>query len=160
MPAGAGCDNLPGRRWQPRNQSPPPLLPHTRFDPLEDPRIRSLQAGLERERPRLIGRDETVSRASVALVARPREEDVELLFIERPHSELDPWSGQGIDQASISEIEDLVVNPGQPRPVPLSAFDIRTVPKRLKTMQEDPLLPVLRLRPDLMSALAKLADLL
>jgi bifunctional non-homologous end joining protein LigD len=62
-------------------------------------------------------------------------------------------------------------HPGAPVSTPLAwsevsakldvrKLNIRTVPKRLKTREEDPLLPVLQLRPDLMSALAKLADLL
>lgn len=38
--------------------------------------------------------------------------------------------------------------------------NLRTVPKRLEKVSEDPLLPVLDTRPDLMAALAKLADLI
>jgi bifunctional non-homologous end joining protein LigD len=41
-----------------------------------------------------------------------------------------------------------------------SRFTIRTVPQRMKRRGEDPLLPVLELRPDLMAALARLAALL
>jgi bifunctional non-homologous end joining protein LigD len=38
------------------------------------------------------------------------------------------------------------------------AFNVRTVPKRLKKRKEDPLLPVLELEPDLERALALLAE--
>jgi bifunctional non-homologous end joining protein LigD len=41
-----------------------------------------------------------------------------------------------------------------------SRFTIRTVPRRMQRRGEDPLLPVLELRPDLMAALARLAALL
>ena len=40
------------------------------------------------------------------------------------------------------------------------AMNMRTVPRRLATLGEDPLLPVFELRPDLMTALGKLAELL
>jgi bifunctional non-homologous end joining protein LigD len=39
-----------------------------------------------------------------------------------------------------------------------SAFTIRTVPKRLERSKVDPLRPVLEEKPDLASALAKLAE--
>lgn len=62
-------------------------------------------------------------------------------------------------------------HPGAPVSTPLAwsevgakldvrKLNLRTVPKRLKKLGEDPLLPVLELRPDLMSALGKLAELL
>lgn len=61
-------------------------------------------------------------------------------------------------------------HPGAPVSTPLAwsevssrldvrKLNLRTVPRRLRRI-EDPLLPVLELRPDLMSALAKLAELL
>ena len=61
-------------------------------------------------------------------------------------------------------------NPGAPVSTPLAwsevsskldvrKFNLRTVPKRLQKI-EDPLMPVLEQRPDLMSALSKLAELL
>ena len=61
----------------------------------------------------MIDRDEQISRASVALIARPLEEDIELLFIERPHSERDPWSGHiafpgGRKQADESDLETAI----------------------------------------------------
>lgn len=40
------------------------------------------------------------------------------------------------------------------------SFNLRTVPRRLQTLGEDPLLPIFGLRPDLMTALGKLAELL
>ena len=62
-------------------------------------------------------------------------------------------------------------HPGAPVSTPLAwsevsskldvrKLNLRTVPKRLQKLGEDPLLPVLELRPDLMSALARLAELL
>ncbi|MFL6197648.1 MAG: DNA ligase D [Thermoanaerobaculia bacterium] len=62
-------------------------------------------------------------------------------------------------------------HPGAPVSTPLAwsevsskldvrKLNLRTVPKRLQKLGEDSLLPVLELSPDLMSALAKLADLL
>lgn len=110
MPVGAGCDNLPGRCWQALNQRRSAPLPRPPSGPLDDPRIRALHHALERERPRLIGQDEEVARAAVALLARPSESDVELLFIERPHSERDPWSGHiafpgGRKQANESDVD-------------------------------------------------------
>ena len=40
------------------------------------------------------------------------------------------------------------------------AMNMQTVPRRLATLGEDPLLPIFELRPDLMTALGKLAELL
>ena len=62
-------------------------------------------------------------------------------------------------------------HPGAPVSTPLAwsevsakldvrKLNLRTVPKRLRKLGEDPLLPVLELRPDLMTALSKLSDLL
>jgi bifunctional non-homologous end joining protein LigD len=62
-------------------------------------------------------------------------------------------------------------HPGAPVSTPLAwsevsakldvrKLNLRTVPKRLQKMGEDPLLPVLELRPDLISALGRLAGLL
>jgi bifunctional non-homologous end joining protein LigD len=62
-------------------------------------------------------------------------------------------------------------HPGAPVSTPLAwsevsskldvrKLNLRTVPKRLQKLGEDPLLPVLELCPDLMSALGKLAELL
>ncbi len=61
-------------------------------------------------------------------------------------------------------------HPGAPVSTPLAwsevsseldvrSHNLRTVPKRLETLAEDPLLPVLSVQPDLMTALAKLAEL-
>jgi 8-oxo-dGTP pyrophosphatase MutT (NUDIX family) len=60
---------------------------------LADIRIRSLHAALERRRPRLSDSGPSLPRASVALLVRPTEEDLEILLIQRPISERDPWSG-------------------------------------------------------------------
>ena len=46
------------------------------------------------------------------------------------------------------------------RRLDVRAFDLRTVPKRLKKRKDDPLLPVLAEEPDLESALARLSGLL
>jgi bifunctional non-homologous end joining protein LigD len=62
-------------------------------------------------------------------------------------------------------------HPGAPVSTPLSwsevsskldvrRHNLRTVPKRLEKLSEDPLLPVLDLRPDLMTALGRLAELI
>jgi bifunctional non-homologous end joining protein LigD len=62
-------------------------------------------------------------------------------------------------------------HPGAPVSTPLSwsevsskldvrRHNLRTVPKRLEKLSEDPLLPVLSLRPDLMTALGRLAELI
>jgi bifunctional non-homologous end joining protein LigD len=62
-------------------------------------------------------------------------------------------------------------HPGAPVSTPLSwsevspkldvrGHNLRTVPKRLKKISEDPLLPVLSLQPDLMTALGRLAELI
>jgi bifunctional non-homologous end joining protein LigD len=62
-------------------------------------------------------------------------------------------------------------HPGAPVSTPLAwsevsakldvrKLNLRTVPKRLEKLGEDPLLPVLELRPDLVAALGKLAELL
>ncbi|HEX3129254.1 MAG TPA: DNA ligase D [Thermoanaerobaculia bacterium] len=62
-------------------------------------------------------------------------------------------------------------HPGAPVSTPLNwsevsakldvrRHNLRTVPKRLEKLSEDPLLPVLETRPDLMSALGRLAELI
>lgn len=62
-------------------------------------------------------------------------------------------------------------HPGAPVSTPLAwsevsakldvrKLNLRTVPKRLRKLGEDPLLPVLELRPDLMAAVGKLSELL
>jgi 8-oxo-dGTP pyrophosphatase MutT (NUDIX family) len=58
-----------------------------------DGRIRALERALAERPPRLLGADEVVQRASVALLVRPRPLDLEILLIERPQSPTDPWSG-------------------------------------------------------------------
>ena len=60
---------------------------------MDDARIRALHRALEGERPRLFDRDDAIARAAVSLVVRPTPEDLEVLLIERPHSDGDPWSG-------------------------------------------------------------------
>ena len=60
---------------------------------MEDPRIRALHQAFERERPRLLADAPDLSRAAVALLVRPMADDLEVLLIERPTSEGDPWSG-------------------------------------------------------------------
>lgn len=59
---------------------------------LNDPRIRSLRAALADEQPRLADRV-GVSSAAVAVVLRPTPTDVDILLIERPTRDDDPWSG-------------------------------------------------------------------
>jgi len=58
-----------------------------------DPRIRALHAALEGRRPRLIEARPGVANASVTLVVRPTDADLQILLIERSRSERDPWSG-------------------------------------------------------------------
>jgi 8-oxo-dGTP pyrophosphatase MutT (NUDIX family) len=60
---------------------------------LQDRRIRDLHIALERRRIRVLEAKPGVSRAAVALVVRPRPHDLEILLIQRPTSERDPWSG-------------------------------------------------------------------
>jgi 8-oxo-dGTP pyrophosphatase MutT (NUDIX family) len=76
---------------------------------LIDPRIRALHAALERRHPRLIEPDPSLTRASVALLIRPRPEDLEILLIQRPQSERDPWSGHmALPGGRRSGLEDLL----------------------------------------------------
>lgn len=60
---------------------------------LNDPRTSELQKTLARRDPRLIAPDAAAQRAAVALIVRTAPRDLELLFIERPISPSDPWSG-------------------------------------------------------------------
>jgi 8-oxo-dGTP pyrophosphatase MutT (NUDIX family) len=60
---------------------------------LDDPRIRALHRALEQHRPRLLPTEVGVGQASVALLVRPRTQGLEILLIERPRSDRDPWSG-------------------------------------------------------------------
>jgi 8-oxo-dGTP pyrophosphatase MutT (NUDIX family) len=60
---------------------------------LSNPRIRALYLALQERHPRLMESDGTVSRAAVAIVVRPAAADLEILLIQRPTSDRDPWSG-------------------------------------------------------------------
>lgn len=60
---------------------------------LKDVRTSELQRTLARRPPRLIDRSAAAQRAAVALVLRTDQSGLELLFIERPVSPTDPWSG-------------------------------------------------------------------
>jgi 8-oxo-dGTP pyrophosphatase MutT (NUDIX family) len=60
---------------------------------LEDQRLRALRHGLQQRPPRLLDADEDVARAAVTLLVRPAISDLEILLIQRPTSESDPWSG-------------------------------------------------------------------
>lgn len=59
---------------------------------MNDPRFRTLLEGFAAERPRLTGRDGLAS-AAVALVLRAAPAEIEILLIERPVRDDDPWSG-------------------------------------------------------------------
>lgn len=60
---------------------------------MNDLRIRELQRTLARRAPRLITPGTVARRAAVSLIVRPSEPDLDLLFIQRPISPTDPWSG-------------------------------------------------------------------
>src|SRR5690606_33432571 len=86
-------DNLPSAAWQgPSTSGRIAGRPDSR-NSLNDPRIGALHAALEQRRPRLLDPDAGYSRASVALLVRPAPHDLEILLIQRPLSERDPWSG-------------------------------------------------------------------
>lgn len=70
-----------------------PACSHRNALPLNDPRTRTLERLLARRPPRLIAREEGIQRAAVALLVRTSRPDLEILFIERPVSPTDPWSG-------------------------------------------------------------------
>ena len=58
-----------------------------------EPRIRALHLALERRPPRIVDPEPGIARASVALLVRPGESDLNVLLIERPENPADPWSG-------------------------------------------------------------------
>lgn len=60
---------------------------------MDDIRIHAIHRVLESRRPRVYEGPPEVARAAVALVLRPTPADLEILLIERPRSERDPWSG-------------------------------------------------------------------
>lgn len=60
---------------------------------MNDPRTSTLERLLSRRPPRLIPPEATPARAAVALILRIAGADLEILFIERPVSPTDPWSG-------------------------------------------------------------------
>lgn len=62
-------------------------------NPLTDPRIRALHAAMEQRHPRVLEPRDYLSRASVSLLLKPSPDDLEILLIQRPTSEHDPWSG-------------------------------------------------------------------
>jgi 8-oxo-dGTP pyrophosphatase MutT (NUDIX family) len=90
LPAGRGCDNLPRTDSQVSDGSSYFL---SQTPALTDIRIRALHVALERRRPRLVEVEPDIDRASVALLVRPVEEDLEILLIQRPIAVDDPWSG-------------------------------------------------------------------
>lgn len=130
-----------------------------------DPRIRALHAALEKRRPRLVETSPEVPRAAVSLILRPAIEDVEILLIQRPASDVDPWSGHmalpggrnrlgessldaairetleevGIDLLdqgmSLGRLDDLHPSSGGP-PIAIAPF-VFTVPKEI-TVTPDP----------------------
>jgi 8-oxo-dGTP pyrophosphatase MutT (NUDIX family) len=61
--------------------------------PVNDPRTSDLTRLLARRPPRLISSDATLQRAAVSLIVRTADPHLEILFIERPISPTDPWSG-------------------------------------------------------------------
>lgn len=61
--------------------------------PLNDIRTSEIERLLARRPPRLIQPDSDVQRAAVAVIVRRAGPDLEILFIERPISPTDPWSG-------------------------------------------------------------------
>jgi len=58
-----------------------------------DPRIRLLRHALENRPARAVPRTDGIAEAAVALVLRPAQEDLEVLFIKRAENQRDPWSG-------------------------------------------------------------------
>ena len=60
---------------------------------LIDKRIRAIHLALEKRRARLLEPGSAPRRASVALLLRPAAGDLEILLIQRPVSDRDPWSG-------------------------------------------------------------------
>jgi 8-oxo-dGTP pyrophosphatase MutT (NUDIX family) len=91
LPVSSRCDNLqPGEPQGGRPRSDCRMMkPSNR---LSDARIRDLHRALERHRPRLLGAT-AYARASVGLLVRPAPMDLEILLIQRPVSDSDPWSG-------------------------------------------------------------------
>jgi 8-oxo-dGTP pyrophosphatase MutT (NUDIX family) len=55
--------------------------------------IPQIERGLQKHRARLVRPSDGLSWASVALVLRPDEDEIELLFIRRSQNKGDPWSG-------------------------------------------------------------------
>ena len=62
-------------------------------NPLGDPEIGALLLALEQRPPRLHEAGPLTKEASVALILRRAPEDLEILLIQRPVSDSDPWSG-------------------------------------------------------------------
>lgn len=92
MQRGCRCDNLPSDPLQGHSHSPPLPSADSR-DLVNDPRIRDLHGALEQRRPRILPAAVPVARAAVALILRTLPNTLDVLLIERPTSENDPWSG-------------------------------------------------------------------